>query len=77
MPINFTYAIYKIGSVTTSHINMLLLTTYTYLTFAQNRFIIWKCTYSHTAKTDFVFKKLDYFFLFVLLNFCWFNSERL
>jgi len=65
MPINFIYAIHKIGSVITSHINMVLLTTYTNLTFVQNRFIIWKYTYFHTAKTDFVFKKLDYFFLLI------------
>jgi len=69
MPINFTYAIYKIGSVITSHINMVLLTTYTYLTFVQNRFIIWKCTYFHTAKADFVFKKLDYFLLVCFTEF--------
>jgi hypothetical protein len=65
MPINFTYAIHKFGSVITSHINMALLTTHTYLTFVQNRFIFWKCTYFHTANTDFVFKKLDNFFFLV------------
>lgn len=65
MPINFKYATYKIGSVFTNHINMVLLTIYTSYICEKNRSIFWKCTSFHIAKTDFVFKKLDYFILLV------------